>query len=368
MILTIIVFFIVLGVLVFVHELGHFYSARKLGVGVEEFGFGFPPKIFGIKKNGVMYSLNLIPIGGFVKIKGESGDNEDDSDSFINAPIWKRIIILSAGVFMNFVLAFVLLSVGFGIGIPSSLGGDYGDAKIRDQKIQVISVYPGSPAYKSGIKLGDYIVSLDDKTFSTSEELTNYIELNQEKEILVKVNSVNDEKTLTLKPEQIDNSLNKKIIGVSLSDTGIVSYPWYKAPLYGFRATINLTGAIFKALIDLIAGLFSGHGAEDVSGPIGVAVFTGRAVSMGWQYILQFMAILSVNLAIINILPFPALDGGRIMFLIIEKIRRKKNNQKLEAIIHNIGFSFLMLLIVLVTFKDIRTYGGKMISGIKNIF
>lgn len=368
MILTIIIFFVVLGILVFVHELGHFYSARKLGVGVEEFGFGFPPRVFGIKKNGVVYSLNLIPIGGFVKIKGESGDNEEDSDSFINAPIWKRVVILFAGVFMNFILAFVLISIGFGIGIPSSLSGSYSDAKVKDQKIQVIGVYPGSPAEKSGIKLGDYIVSLDDKIFLKSEDLTNYIEQNQEKEIRVLVDDAKSQKVLSIKPEQIDNSLNKKIIGVSLSDTGIVSYPWYKAPIYGFRATVNLTVAIFEALYNLVIGLFQGHGAEDVSGPIGVAVFTGRAVSMGWQYILQFMAILSVNLAIINILPFPALDGGRIMFLIIEKIRRKKNNQRIEAMIHSIGFSLLMLLIVLVTYKDITRYGGKIISNIKNIF
>ncbi len=368
MILTIIIFFIVLGILVFVHELGHFYSARKLGVGVEEFGFGFPPKIFGIKKNGVLYSLNLIPIGGFVKIKGESGDNEVDSDSFINAPIWKRVIILFAGVFMNFILAFVLISIGFGIGIPTSLSGNYNHAKVRDQKIQVISVYPNSPAEKSGIKLGDYIVSLDDKTFSGSVDLTNYIENNQDTEIKILVDNSNTQKILTLKPEQIDSSLNKKIIGVSLSDTGIVSYPWYMAPIYGFRATVNLTIAIFEALYNLVIGLFQGHGAEDVSGPIGVAVFTGRAVSMGWQYILQFMAILSINLAVINILPFPALDGGRIMFLVIEKIRRKKNNQKLEAIIHNIGFSLLMFLIVLVTYKDFTRYGGKIINNIKNIF
>lgn len=355
MFLTIIIFFLILGVIVFVHELGHFYTARKLGIGVEEFGFGFPPRIFSIKKNGIIYSLNWIPIGGFVKIKGESGDN-NDPDSFASQPIWKRAIVLFAGVFMNFILACVILSIGFGIGLPASLDGVPANAKIRDKKIQVISVYPGSSAEKAGIKLGDYLISFDDNKFENSIDATNYIYNNQNKDIKIALVSVGENKIIQAKPENLEGIEDKKVLGVSLVDTGIVSYPWYSAPIHGFKSGINLTIAISEAFYNLLAGLFHGEGAKDVSGPIGVAVFTGHAISMGWEYILQFMALLSINLAIINIFPFPALDGGRLLFLAIEKIRRKPNNQKIEAIVHNLGFGLLMLLMVLVTYKDVLKY------------
>lgn len=355
MILTILVFLLILFVIVLVHEIGHFYTARKLGIGVEEFGVGFPPRLFSFKKNGIIYSFNLIPIGGFVKIKGESGDN-NDADSFISQPIWKRGIVLVSGVFMNMVLAFIIISIGFGVGIPSAVDGIPKDAKIKDQKIQIINVYPNSPADKSGIKLGDYILSLDKQKFSSSEKATEYIGQNQDKEIAVSVSSSGEEKIINIKPETIQESGDKKIIGVAMVDVGLISYPWYKAPLHGFKSTVNLTVAISEALYDLVVGLFQGKGAPDVSGPIGVAVFTGRARSMGFEYILQLMALLSINLAIINILPFPALDGGRVLFLIIEKIRKKQNNQKLEAVVNNIGFGLLMLLMLLVTYKDVLKY------------
>jgi len=355
MFLTIVIFFIILGIIVFVHELGHFYTARKLGIGVEEFGFGFPPRIFGIKRNGVTYSLNWIPIGGFVKIKGESGDN-NDPDSFISAPIWKRAIVLFAGVFMNFLLACVILSIGFGIGMPSAVDGVVDNATIRDRKIQIIEVYPGSPAHNSGIKVGDYLVSFDNNIFTNSTDAINYIYENQNNNINVAFTSAGENKTIELKPEILEGVTDKKVLGILLVDTGIVSYPWYKAPIHGFKSGINLTIAIGEAFYHFLGGLFQGEGAKDVSGPIGVAVFTGRAVSMGFSYILQFMALLSINLAIINIFPFPALDGGRLIFLLVEKIRRKPNNQKIEAIVHNIGFGLLMLLMVLVTYKDILKY------------
>ncbi|MDD4290443.1 MAG: RIP metalloprotease RseP, partial [Patescibacteria group bacterium] len=320
-----------------------------------EFGFGFPPRIFGIKKKGIMYSVNWIPIGGFVKIKGESGDN-NDSDSFIAQPAWKRAIVLFAGVFMNFISACIILSIGFAIGLPSALEDLPNDAKIRDRKIQIIEVYPNSPAYNAGIKLGDYLVSFDDNKFINSNDAIDYVYKNQEKNIKVETSDSKENKLVEIKPESLEGITDKKVLGISMVDTGVVSYPWYKAPLYGFKAGFNLTVAIGDAFFNLLKGLFSGEGAKDVSGPIGVAVFTGRAVSMGFSYILQFMALLSINLAIINIFPFPALDGGRLLFLLIEKIRRKPNNQKVEAIFHNVGFGLLMLLMILVTYKDILKY------------
>jgi regulator of sigma E protease len=368
MLVTIIVFLLVLSVIVFVHELGHFYTAIKLGIGVEEFGFGFPPRMFGIKRKGILYSINWIPLGGFVKIKGEDGNNSDD-DSFANQAVWKRAIVLFAGVFMNWVLAFVLLTVGYFVGLPAVLEGDVpAGAVVSDEKVQIIEVYPGSVADQIGLEAGDIVLSVDNQNFNDNLILQKYLQDQRESEINFKVERGKEEQDYILKAEEIPDLEDEKLLGVGLVKSGIVSYPWYQAPIEGFKTVINITYLILMAFVGLIANLIRGSGGADISGPIGVAVFANRALDMGWIYLLQFTALISINLAVINILPFPALDGGRILFLIIEKIRRKPNNQKIEAIVHNIGFSLLMLLIVLITYKDIVRYGGGIISKIGGLF
>jgi len=368
MLVTIIVFLLVLSVIVFVHELGHFYTARKLGIGVEEFGFGFPPRMFGIKKKGIIYSINWIPLGGFVKIKGEDGENSDE-DSFANQPVWKRSIVLFAGVFMNWILAFVLLTVGYFAGLPAVLEGDVpAGAVVSNEKVQIMEVYPGSPADNVGLQTGDIVISVDNNTFNDNLVLQKYLQDNRDNEINFKVKRGKEKQDYALKAEEISDLDGEKLLGVGLVKSGLVSYPWYRAPIEGFKTTINITWLIVTAFFGLISNLIRGIGGAEISGPIGVAVFAGRALNMGWIYLLQFMALISINLAVINILPFPALDGGRIVFLIIEKIRRKPNNQKIEAIVHNVGFSLLMLLIVLITYKDIVRYGGGVISKISSLF
>ena len=308
-------------------------------------------------------------MGGFVKIKGESGDHDQDQDSFMNQPVWKRSIVLFAGVFMNWILAFVLLSVGYFVGLPAVLEGDISSgAVVSNEKVQIMEVYPDSSADKAGLETGDIVLSVNDNNFDDNLVLQKYLQDNRETEFTFNVRRGKEEKDVLVKAEKIPDLEDEKLIGVGLVKSGIVSYPWYRAPIEGFKTTINLTYLIVLAFFGLIANLIRGSGGADVSGPIGVAVFAGRALDMGWIYLLQFMALISVNLAVINILPFPALDGGRILFLIIEKIRRKPNNQKIEAIVHNIGFSLLMLLIVLITYKDIVRYGGGIISKIGNLF
>ncbi len=369
MLVTIIVFLLVLSIIVFVHEIGHFYTAIKLGIGVEEFGFGFPPRLFGIKRKGILYSVNLIPLGGFVKIKGESGEETEDQDSFINQPVWKRSIVLFAGVFMNWVLAFVLLSIGYFIGLPAVLDKDIpAGASVSNEKIQIVEVYPNSAADKNGLKVGDIVLSVNNKNFNDSLKLQKYLIDNKEEKFDFNIKRGKEEKDLVIQAEKIPKLQGKKLLGVGLTKSAIVSYSWYRAPIEAFKTVIKLTYLIVLAFFHLIINLIKGNGAGEVSGPIGVAVFAGQALNMGWIYLLQFTALISVNLAVINILPFPALDGGRILFLIIEKIRRKPNNQKIEAIIHNVGFSLLMILIVLVTYKDIVRYGGGLIAKITSLF
>jgi regulator of sigma E protease len=368
MLMTIIVFLLVLSIIVFVHEVGHFYTAIKLGIGVEEFGFGFPPKMFGIKRKGILYSINWIPLGGFVKIKGEDGNNSDE-DSFANQAVWKRAIVLFAGVFMNWVLAFVLLSVGYFVGLPAVLDGDVPvGATVSQEKVQIMEVYPGSPADIVGLETGDVVLSVDDNTFDDNLVLQKYLQDHRDEELDFKVQRGKEEQSFLAQAEEIEELGEEKLLGVGLVKSGIVSYSWYQAPWEGLKTTISITYLIFVAFFNLIANLIKGSGGADISGPVGVAVFAGRALDMGWIYLLQFMALISINLAVINILPFPALDGGRILFLIIEKIRRKPNNQKIEAIVHNIGFTLLMALIVLITYKDIVRYGGGLISKITSLF
>ncbi|MBI4779205.1 site-2 protease family protein [Candidatus Falkowbacteria bacterium] len=323
MFLTIITFILVLSVLVFAHELGHFMMARKFGVRAEEFGFGFPPRIFGLqvwreqrlKKNaeseniaigletrplpdgskiikeiiidekkeideafwirkfrfikgsreitpdeekyGTVYSINWLPLGGFVKIKGENGEGETEPDSFASRPIWQRAFMLSAGVVMNIILAAVLIIAGFTIGLPQSLDGQL-DARAH------------------------------------------------------------------------------------VSD---------------------------KAFYDLLKGLILGQGVTaDLPGPVGIATLTGQVARMGFVYLLQFTALLSINLAVINFFPFPALDGGRILFLIIEKIKRSPVKREVEGAIHNIGFALLMVLILVVTLRDVSRFGGFFKGILERIF
>ncbi|TSD04715.1 MAG: membrane-associated zinc metalloprotease [Parcubacteria group bacterium Athens0714_12] len=332
MFLTIVTFIIILSVLVLVHE------------------------IFGIKKGETTYSLNWIPFGGFVKIKGESGEDKDDPDSFANKKIWQRCLILSNGVVMNFLLAVVLLSIGFLIGIPLSTDDLPGYAKVRDEKISIVEVAENYPAQEAGLKMGDALLSIDNQEFEEIKDVQNYIE--SKKSVIIKVERGGRELDKEISTTQEDDGRN--VIGVALAKTGIVSFPWYLALWGGLKATFNLTLQIIIVLFFLFKKLFfQGTLISEVSGPVGVAVMTHTMVEMGFVYILQFAALISINLGIINFLPFPALDGGRVLFLILEKIRGKPVNQRVEAVIHNVGFIFLIFLMFLVTYRDFVRFGGK---------
>ncbi|MFA6306922.1 MAG: RIP metalloprotease RseP [Patescibacteria group bacterium] len=376
MFLTIITFIIVLSVLVFAHELGHFMMARKFGVRAEEFGFGFPPRAFGVYKNnqgqwkfirgakevsdcpGTIYSINWLPLGGFVKIKGENGEGGNEPDSFAGRPIWQRAFMLSAGVTMNIILAAVLISAGFMIGLPQSLDGQLSArANVSDKKIQIVEVMKNTPAESAGLQIGDTIVSIDNNSFLNYEELQNYVNSNIGKALFYKIKRGRDLTEAKIVPELMPET-NRGGIGVAITETGIVSYPWYLAILEGVKTTFILTWAIIVAFCELIKGLILGHGVTaDLSGPVGIATLTGQVARMGFVYLLQFTALLSINLAVINFFPFPALDGGRILFLIIEKIKRSPVKSEVEGAIHNIGFALLMLLVLIVTFRDVARFG-----------
>lgn len=370
---TIIIFLLVLSLLVFVHEFGHFFAARRLGVRAEEFGFGFPPRVFGIYKNtngkwkfvwgrkkindsqDTIYSINAVPLGGFVKIKGQDGDEKEDEDSFASKKPWRRAIILSAGVFMNIILAAILISIGLMIGFPQSVSKDNmpKSAIISDEKVQIVEVLSDSPAYEAGLKPADVFVSINNNLIINDDDVQKFINDSEKEEVSLVVSRFGEVQELTIIPAW-NEERDRKIIGVAISQTAVVKYPWYTALWEGVKMTGYLLWAILYAFYEIIRNLIISQPINaEVAGPIGIADLTGQMARMGIIYLIQFTALLSLNLAIINFLPFPALDGGRLIFLLVEKIKGRPVKQEVEAVFHNLGFALLMLLVVWVTFKDI---------------
>jgi len=378
MFLAVIVFILVLGVLIFVHEMGHFLVARRNGIKAEEFGFGFPPRIFGVYKSeksekykfvpgnknirskNTVYSLNWIPLGGFVKIKGEDGGEKKDSDSFAGKSAWVRTKVLAAGVIMNFVLAWVLISIVFMLGSPQATNAISKDTP--NAKIQISEISPDSPASTAGLKVGDEISKIQINSanqkikINSIKDLQNYINIHKGQKIILAVKRGPEKLNISITP-RINTPSGQGPLGVALVETSLVRYPWYKAIWTGLITTLNLTWAILVALGTIIKNLFIGHGVSaDVAGPVGIAVLTKQVTEMGLIYILQFAALLSINLGIINAFPFPALDGGRILFIVIEKIKGHPVSQKVEQAFHTSGFILLIILLVLITFHDVAKF------------
>ncbi len=373
--MNILIFIIILGVLIFVHELGHFMVARRNKVKVEEFGFGFPPRVAGFfinkkkkfqffqgkeetKSESTVYSLNWIPLGGFVRIKGEDGELANDKDSFAAQSAWTRVKILGAGVMMNFLLAWFLLSLIFLLGAPEAVNDN---EIVKNAKVQISQIIPSSPAELSGLNIGDEIIALSSskesiKKVSSVKEVQTFIQKNKGEKIVLKIKRGNEilEKISVPRAEYPEN---QGPLGISLARTAVKSYPFYQAIYKGAETVFVLVVAIGQTLADMLKDFSQGRPVGvDISGPIGIAVVTGQAAALGWVYLLQLTAFLSINLGIINILPFPALDGGRILFILIEKIKGSPISQKTEQIVHTIGFALLIFLMIVVTFRDLSRF------------
>jgi len=354
--LTIFFFIFLIGVLVLIHEFGHFFVAKKLGVRVDEFAFGFPPRLFSVVRNGTRYALNLLPIGGYVKIFGESGEGEDQPESFISRPVWQRFVIIVAGVAMNLILAWFFFSIGSGIGLPSVATPENKD-KIQNVSVGIVGVAKSSPAESVDLRFGDLIVSAktdgEAATIIEPEDFQNFIfsRLGREVTLTIKRGSATFEKSVT---PRLTSPEGEGPLGVVLSQIGVIKTPWYLTWWEGLKMLFNsllaIVAGIFFVLRDLI---FSGRVSADISGPVGIFVFARQFGELGVSYLLQLAAILSVNLAILNALPFPALDGGRILFLLIEKVKGSRVDQRFERAIHTAGFVILILLMLAITYRDI---------------
>jgi len=358
--LTAIIFIIVLGVLVFVHEFGHFIFAKRAGMKVEEFGFGFPPRLWGIRKGETMYSINAIPFGGFVKILGEEGEQRDNPRSFSSKPAGPRLKVIIAGVTMNFFLAVILLMVTNFFGLRIGLIDDKTASIARDKAVQIIEVSKDSPADKAGLKLLDEVSGFkmngSFQAVSNAEDVQTFIRENagQPITIVIKRNKETLEKEIV---PRVNPPAGQGALGVSLALTGVVSYPWYEAVWRGVYDAVILTmNTVVGYFILFKTLLLKGKLIADVSGPVGIATLTGQAARMGINYLMQFTAMISINLAVLNIIPFPALDGGRALLIIIEKFKGSPVNKKAEQLVNTIGFALLIALMVYVTAKDITRF------------
>lgn len=358
MFITILLFIFILGILILSHEFGHFIVAKKSGMRVDEFGFGFPPRIFGIKKGETLYSFNLFPIGGFVKIYGEDGGNRNDKKSFSNKPIWVRFSTLTAGVIMNVLVAYLFFSFGHIIGTPTAVSPSASDIKFEEKSVQILGVVKNSPAELAGLKLADKIRSISSGESSIviqeASEVREFIFEHEGESFIFSIERGDKIENIIVNSRK-EFSREEGSVGIEFIDIGIVRYPWYSAFWEGLKTTVYTTKAMILAFSGTIKAVVStGSLPGDIAGPIGIAVFTGTIKDLGFVYILQFIAIISLNLAILNIIPFPALDGGRVLFLLIEKIKGSPVSKKVEGFAHSTGFALLILLIILITFHDIN--------------
>ncbi|MCX6753636.1 MAG: RIP metalloprotease RseP [Candidatus Nomurabacteria bacterium] len=376
--MSIIIFIVIILVLVVSHEFGHFIVAKLNNIRVDEFSFGFPPKIYGKKIGETTYNLNALPFGGYVKIFGENINEADLLEvgfldkketpeklelaerSLINKPRYIQALVMVAGVVMNFLVAWLLLSVGFMSGLPSSVGMAPRGAIVNNQYLTVTSVVKGSPAEIAGLKTGDKLLALDTTTDSTkllssnfgAENVQSFIKKHGGEQVKVEFIRAKENKELEVTP--INNKDGVPVIGIAMDTIGTLQLPVHKAVWEGLKLTTDLTISTAVGFYKLISQAVMGKGdMSAVTGPIGIVGVVGDAAKFGFIYLLSFTALISINLAVINLLPFPALDGGRILFLLIEKIKGSRIKPKISNAVNMVGFGLLMLLMVVITYHDI---------------
>jgi regulator of sigma E protease len=355
---SIISFVIIISALILLHEWGHFIAAKKSGMRVDEFGIGFPPRLGGIRRGETLYSVNLLPIGGFVRILGEGGEEATNPRSFASRSAGRRAFVLGAGVLVNVLIAYAIFTAVQVVGVPTLIDDSTPLDGTRDVGVQVVSVDPASPAAEAGLQIGDRIAAL-----GVGEDVWNVDLVAQVQEITSEYGGQDIVVSIERGSERFDISVYARTefpgsegpLGISIARTGIVSHPWYEAPWRGVHITVAATTATFAAFGDALqSGIRSRSVPETISGPVGIVALAGQLRTLGTTYFLQLIAIISLNLAILNILPFPALDGGRIVFVVIEKIKGSPVNQRVEGMIHASGFALLMLLVAVITYHDIK--------------
>ncbi len=362
--MTLIIFIILFSILVLVHELGHFYWAKHFGIRVEEFGLGLPPKIKTLfRKNDTEYTLNWLPLGGFVRLLGENSQEINPKDrpyAFSSKSRWQRTLVLLGGIINNFLLGILLFSIVYAVlGVPH----------IQGKRVIVLKVEPNSPAALAGLKAGQVIQKLDGQPVTSADTFTKQVKAKAGQMISLQVASVdpngqiNDQAELKSLIPRTNPPEGQGSLGVVISEMPQITYqpqPWYLAPFYGLvtgtKEAYQWSREIILSFINLVKQSFHGQMPSDLAGPVGIYKMTGEAQKEGWLTLMRFAAILSINLAIFNLLPFPALDGGRLLFVWLEKLIERRKLEKIEAWIHTLGFIILILLLLIVTWQDLNRH------------
>lgn len=336
---TILIDLLVFGILVLFHEFGHFSVAKLVGIKVHEFAIGMGPRIFNARKGETEYSLRILPIGGYVKMEGED-EASFDQRSFSNKPLWARISVIIAGPLMNFILAILLFClIGYMSGIPSNT-------------TVIGSVIENNPAQVAGIEAGDKIISIDGKVVQSWDEVVKIIHVSKDKELNIKIMRGQEEKTFDIKPV-VDEKTKNAIVGISptFEKSFIKSIPMaFKQLIFIMKGMIDFFVQLFMKLfmIDTTKDIM-----KDMVGPVGIIHLIGEAAKTSIYNLLSLAAIISINLGMVNLLPIPALDGGRLVFLLVEALRGKPLDPEKEGFIHFAGFVLLMGLMIFMVYKDV---------------
>ena len=321
---------LVFGIVIAIHEFGHFIVAKLAGVKVHEFAIGMGPKLFQKKKGETEYTLRLLPIGGYVKMEGED-EESDDARSFGKQPAWIKIAIVSAGAFMNFVLAIIVFTIySYGVGTPTTI---------------IDSVVDDMPAKQAGLLSGDNIRGINDATTNSWQDVTDEISGSKTEDIKITIERNNKQETYIMKAIK-DKEDNRLIIGIQPK--------FEKSFMSAIKGGISDFTLSVKMMFQFIGQLFQGNvNKDDVSGPVGIVYAVGVVSKQGIMSVLFFMGLISINLGVFNLLPIPALDGSRVVFLIIELLRGKPVDPNKEGFIHMVGFVLLILLMIVVAYNDI---------------
>ncbi len=345
---------ILFTILVVAHELGHFLSARREGVVVDEFGVGFPPRMYGRKRGNTIYSINALPIGGFVRLRGEDGSVKGKG-SFASLSFWPKTRVIMAGVVVNFLIAYILFTFLLIVGMPP-LGQplpDFGPIQPKQtssNQLTILTVSPDSAAAKAGLAQGDGLVTIDNTQITSNEGLRQYTKAHAGQSVVVKVNKSG---SVTEKTVLLGNDEKNGILGITADQMALSYYSWWTAPIAALVMMFQFVWATLAAFGSLIVGLFSaGKVSEQVSGPIGAVSIFSQIMNFGFRYIILFTASISLSLAVINALPLPALDGGRQFVLILQKIGMRITPER-ENLIHIAGFVGLLILMVVISISDI---------------
>lgn len=360
--MSVLIFILILSFLVIIHELGHFLTARWQGMRVEEFGFGYPPRALTLwrDKRGTVFSLNWLPFGGFVRLFGEEGlpageeGETETAEAFSNYSAWRRLLVIGAGAVMNFCLGVVAFGVIYSkVGIPTDL-----------ESVRIDQVVMGSPAEVAGLKAGSVVTALEIQGLSqeikTSEAFIQAVAGHKGETVILELADGTKYPVYVRMADETPE--NEGAMGVVVTDFEMRHYPWWQMPFRGMAVGLQaalefgrmLIVAMGQMVVDLVA---KGEVPKDVAGPVGIAYAAqkDKLLTEGWLMRLNFAAILSINLAIVNVLPIPALDGGRAVFVVWEMITKRKVKPKVEQWVNAVGFSFLLGLIVMVSIRDIRT-------------